>query len=159
VIVIKGPESSLQAQSSAGGGGSAIDAKRLVSLLLPPLAVMAMIFVLSAQTSDSHDRALWEVLLRKLAHVTEYTVLTLVWLRAVASLLPTATPASVYGVAAALSLAYAASDEFHQTFVAGRSGRPVDVLIDAIGVVLACVLTQRYARRRRTAGPSRPRAA
>jgi hypothetical protein len=157
--VINGPESSLQSQSSAGDGGSAIGARRLASLLAPPIALMALIFLLSAQTSDTHDRALWEVLLRKLAHVTEYTALTIAWLRAVASLRPTASPASVYGAAALLALAYAATDEFHQTFVAGRTGTPVDVLIDAIGVVLAWLLVQRYARRRRTAGPSPPSAA
>ena len=35
--------------------------------------------------------------------------------------------------AAAISLAYAATDEYHQTFVDGRHGSPLDVGIDAIG--------------------------
>ena len=35
-----------------------------------------------------------------------------------------------------IGIAYGASDEWHQTFVDGRKGSPVDVLIDATGVLL-----------------------
>ena len=131
-----------------------------MSLLLPPLLVMAVIFVLSAQTSDAHDRPLWEILLRKLGHVSEYTALTLVWWRAIVGLRLGAPRTTALLLAGVVSLAYAGTDEFHQTFVAGRTGTPVDVLIDSIGVALACALARRYAwRRRRTVGPSRPSAA
>ena len=44
-------------------------------------------------------------------------------------------------LAFALGVAYAATDEIHQHFVSGRHGAPVDVAIDAVGVlvgVLAC---------------------
>ena len=60
----------------------------------------------------------------------------------------------------AISLAYAATDEFHQTFVDGRKGTPVDVLIDFAGIAIAAavIAVLRYARRR-IRGPSRPRAA
>ena len=37
----------------------------------------------------------------------------------------------------AISLVYAVTDEFHQTFVDGRNGTPVDVLIDSIGIAIA----------------------
>lgn len=40
-------------------------------------------------------------------------------------------------LAAAISLGYAFFDEFHQVFVASRGGRLSDVLIDALGIVLA----------------------
>jgi VanZ family protein len=133
---------------------------RLLSLLLPPLAVMAVIFALSAQTDDTVDRAAWEILLRKLAHVTEYAMLTLAWWRALRGMRPRASSLEGLAGAAFLSLFYACSDEFHQTFVDGRHGTPVDVLIDAIGVALACWFASVQARRRRrTVGPSRPRAA
>jgi VanZ family protein len=106
---------------------------RLAALLVPPLLAMAAIFFLSAQTSDPVDRAWWDVLLRKLAHFTEYAVLTVLWWRALRGLalrFPLA-------VAMAISLGYAATDEFHQTFVDGRNGTPVDVLIDSAGIVIA----------------------
>jgi len=106
---------------------------RLAALLVPPLLAMGVIFFLSAQTSDPVDRAWWDVLLRKLAHFTEYAVLTGLWWRALRGLgarFPLA-------IAMAISLGYAATDEFHQTFVDGRKGTPVDVLIDSAGIVIA----------------------
>ena len=41
-------------------------------------------------------------------------------------------------------IAYAISDELHQHFVPGRVGSPLDVAIDAVGVVAGVVLWQRY---------------
>lgn len=35
-----------------------------------------------------------------------------------------------------LAVLYAISDEFHQTFVPGRNGTPVDVAIDSLGASL-----------------------
>ena len=133
--------------------------KRLVSLFLPPLTVMGLIFLLSGQTADPHH-PWWQILFRKLAHVTEYFVLTLAWWRALRGLAPDAPLGQLAGAAGCISLLYAATDEFHQTFVGGRHGTPVDVLIDSIGIGLVCWLISSQARRRRrTAGPSRPRAA
>ena len=122
---------------------------------------MALIFILSAQPGDTEDRATWEVMLRKVGHVSEYFVLTLVWWRALRELVSGSSLAAQLRGAALISLAYAATDEFHQTFVDRRHGTPVDVLVDAIGIGLACLLvTWLYARRRRrTIGPSRPSAA
>lgn len=38
------------------------------------------------------------------------------------------------------SFIYACSDEFHQTFVSGRSGEVRDVLIDTVGAIVGCLL-------------------
>jgi VanZ family protein len=120
---------------------------------------MALIFVLSAQAADP-DHPWWQILLRKLAHMTEYAVLTLAWVRAVRGLVPGASRVQVLRAAASISLVYAGTDEFHQTFVGGRHGTPVDVLVDAVGIAIACrLVTVQARRRRRTVGPSRPRAA
>jgi VanZ family protein len=108
---------------------------RIAALVLPPLAVMALIFFLSGQPSDNVDRAWWDFLLRKLAHVTEYTVLTLLWWRALRGL----GARRALGAALLISLAYSCTDEFHQTFVDGRHGTPVDVLIDSIGMAIAAL--------------------
>ena len=129
-------------------------------MLLPPLALMTLIFFLSGQPGDGEDKALWEVLLRKLAHVTEYALLTLATWRAARGLRPGWPSNAHLALAAAVSLLYAGTDEWHQTFIEDRNGTPVDVLIDSIGIALACVLAGRYGRlRRRTVGPSRPSAA
>jgi VanZ family protein len=159
VIVIK--EQDPRQESSAGSTGELPGFRRLASLVLPPIALMAIIFFLSAQPDEPQDRAAWELVLRKLAHVTEYLLLALASWRALRGLRPQWGPAAHVGLAALVSLAYAASDELHQTFVNGRHGTPVDVLIDAVGISIACLLALRiYAgRRRRTVGPSRPSAA
>lgn len=118
---------------------TSISPTRIALLLGPPLAMMALIFMLSGQPGDNVDRPWWDVVLRKGAHVTEYAILTALWWRALRAL----------GVrrpllaALAVSVAYAVTDEFHQTFVDGRHGTPVDVLIDAIGMTIAAVLILR----------------
>jgi VanZ family protein len=138
---------------SASAATTKISASRLASLLLPPLVVMAVIFFLSAQPNTGAHGVV-ELLLRKLAHVTEYAVLTLCWWRALRGMGVSRDIRFVIALAVAISLAYSASDEFHQTFVHGRHGTPVDVLIDSIGITIAAA----YAWRR-SLGPSRPSAA
>jgi VanZ family protein len=105
----------------------------LVGRFAPPLALMGLIFFLSAQEDLSSGLGSADLILRKLAHMTEYGVLFLLWLRALGR------PARPV-VAAAITVLYAASDEWHQSFVTGRHGTPVDVLIDAAGVAVAFVL-------------------
>ena len=48
------------------------------------------------------------------------------------------------GLAGALSIIYATSDEFHQMFIATRSGTPRDIVIDGIGILI--VLAFIYAK-------------
>ena len=131
---------------------------RLASLLLPPLVVMGAIFFLSAQSS-SGSHSVFELILRKLAHVTEYAVLTLCWWRALSGLRVSGSNRRRVLLAVGLALAYSVSDEFHQTFISGRHGTPVDVLIDSVGMTIAAVIATRTYARRRSLGPSRPSAA
>ena len=116
----------------------ALSPARLAALLLPPLLAMGLIFFLSAQPSDPVDRAWWDVLLRKLAHFTEYAVLTALWWRALRGLGVEFGPA--LAGALAISFGYAVSDELHQTFVDGRHGSAVDVLIDSAGMAAAAAV-------------------
>eukprot|EP01055_Gregarina_sp_Pseudo9_P001562 Gregarina_sp_Pseudo_9__1561@NODE_2047_length_1181_cov_22_619089_g1890_i0_p1_GENE_NODE_2047_length_1181_cov_22_619089_g1890_i0NODE_2047_length_1181_cov_22_619089_g1890_i0_p1_ORF_typecomplete_len173_score10_24VanZ/PF04892_12/2_9e17Tmemb_185A/PF10269_9/0_036_NODE_2047_length_1181_cov_22_619089_g1890_i06631148 len=59
-------------------------------------------------------------------------------------------------MALVLSLSYAAADEWHQTFVPSRSGQLKDVLIDSLGVLLACALCQTLLLRKRPLFFTRP---
>ena len=113
----------------------------IVSRFLPPLGLMAVIFALSAQPDLSSGLGGWDLPLRKLAHMAEYGLLWWLWRRALGR--PRA--------AAAITLAYAVSDEVHQSFVAGRNGSPTDVLIDAAGVAVAYALWARYSQPRSVA--------
>jgi VanZ family protein len=102
--------------------------------VLAPLAMMAAIFYFSAQPFDGPELAWWEVAVRKLGHVAGYTVLTGLWWWALVGRVR-----RPLALAAAISLLYAATDEYHQTFVDNRHGAPLDVAIDAAGVGLACL--------------------
>jgi VanZ family protein len=118
---------------------------RLAILLLPPLVVMALIFYLSSQPSTA-DYPAWEIFLRKLGHVSGYALLAFTWWRALRGLLPSGGRLATVLAAVGVSLAYAISDEVHQTFVTGRHGTPVDVLLDSLGISAAAVLAVRLSR-------------
>jgi VanZ family protein len=82
-------------------------------------------------------------LVRKGAHVTEYVVLALLCLRAVRISFrrhPSDRFCAAAGFALAISVTYAATDEFHQSFVPGRTSSLGDVLIDACGASAALVV-------------------
>jgi VanZ family protein len=51
-----------------------------------------------------------------------------------------------------LTVAYAASDEFHQSFTAGRHPSPVDVGIDSFGALLFLLALTLWLRNRRAPG-------
>ncbi len=95
---------------------------------IPALAIMAVLFLLSAQP-DLATGWSWDLPLRKAGHMAAYGALWLALLHAVGERRPV--------LATALGLAYAVSDEWHQSFVAGRSGTVTDVAIDALGMGLA----------------------
>ena len=108
----------------------------------PPLAVMMLIFALSATPDLSSGLGAWDTLLRKLAHITIFGVRWLTLARATRWRRPI--------LCTVIALLYAISDEVHQSFVDGRHGSPVDVAIDALGIGLA-VLAWIVATRRREA--------
>jgi VanZ family protein len=112
-----------------------------VSRFGPPLALMGLIFFLSAQPDLGSGLGDWDLLLRKLAHMAEFGLLFLLWRRAL--------PGTAAWVAAAIAVGYAITDELHQTTVEGRKGAPLDVLIDAAGVGVAWLTLDRLAARRR----------
>ena len=78
--------------------------------------------------------------IRKTAHFTEYFVLAVT----------VAFPLYVFGVrglwlvffAGGFCIAFAGLDEYHQSFIAGRSPQKRDVLIDSCGVILGVIITR-----------------
>lgn len=100
---------------------------------IPVILWAAVIFTLSAIPHLGTGLGTWDLVLRKLAHTVEYAVLGALVFRAVRGV-----PAAV-----ALASAFAVTDEFHQTFVSGRHGSPVDWLIDTVGVVIGVVAASR----------------
>jgi len=106
----------------------------------PPLALMAIIFFFSHQPDLSSGLGVWDTIGRKIFHMAEYALLCFLWWRALAT---TTNAGRALAAAAAISVAYAITDEFHQTFIHGRHGTPVDVAIDSVGIAAACVWVRR----------------
>jgi VanZ family protein len=93
---------------------------------LPVIAWAAVIFAFSSIPSLGTGLGTWDLVLRKLAHAGEYAVLGALLVRALRRPLP----------AFAVAVLYAISDEVHQTFVPGREGTVLDVVVDATGAAV-----------------------
>jgi VanZ family protein len=105
---------------------------------LPVVAWAAVIFAFSAVPDLGTGLGGWDLVLRKLAHATEFAILGALLVRATGRA----------GVSFGLGVLYAASDEVHQVFVPGRHGAPLDVAIDAVGVAVGVALWQSMRTRR-----------
>jgi VanZ family protein len=110
---------------------------RIVTVWLPVFAWAAVIFAFSSIPSLSSGLGVWDTVLRKCAHVTEYAILGALLYRALGR----------EALALAVGIAYAATDELHQHFVRGRHASPVDVAIDAVGVALGMLVWLRVRER------------
>lgn len=107
-----------------------------LDLWLPPLLLMAAIFFLSDQPSLDSGLGLIDTIGRKLIHFAEYALLCFLWWRA---LVTVTTPSRAALFAFLLASGYAATDEYHQTFVEGRHGSPIDWAIDSAGAAVAAL--------------------
>ena len=74
---------------------------------------------------------------RKTAHATEYAILGCLLTNLCLSF--PMRKAYVWGWL--MGSAYAATDEFHQLFVPGRSGQMTDVMLDSVGCLVGCLVT------------------
>jgi VanZ family protein len=117
---------------------------RKVDPWAPPLVFMAVIFFFSAQPNLSSGLGWIDHVGRKFVHASEYALLCFLWWRALRTKLD-----STRALAAAWAIAtlYAATDEYHQRFVAGRHSSWVDVAIDSMGAALLLLLVVRAKRR------------
>lgn len=78
---------------------------------------------------------------RKLAHFTEYFIFGLIVVNLLASF-KIRKKMLLYVIV--ISLASSLFDEFHQTFIAGRSGNIKDVLLDTSGALIGAYLVHRF---------------
>jgi VanZ family protein len=142
--------------------------KSFLKYWLPLLIWLAVIFVgstnlMSAEHTSRYivpfllwlkpgmsPHTIWVILvvMRKCAHVTEYAILALLLWRAVRSLPALSMKMSMsFGAALLGSALFAASDEFHQTFVKSRTPSVRDVLLDVAGALLGLLVGASFARR------------
>ena len=106
-----------------------------VAAWLPVIGWAALIFAFSAQPNLRFvpDAGL-DFVVRKAGHMGVFGILALLLWRALAGTTAWRRP---WAWALALAVLYAATDEFHQGFVAGRHESAVDVGIDAAGAIIA----------------------
>ncbi|MGA2090469.1 MAG: VanZ family protein [Endomicrobiales bacterium] len=116
--------------------------KNKVKYWAPVVVWCGLIFTLSSIPHLSTGWGVWDVILRKCAHVVEYTVLFLLTNRALAA--TTAWPSKTCLISAFIfAVLYACSDEFHQSFVPGRVASVIDVGIDSLGAVVGLIIKKR----------------
>ena len=110
-------------------------------------AWMTLIFVGSSSllaswfSADATEEVfgLLNYIVRKSVHMSEYGVLAYLWLRSIWRRTDRFGKDLAWSVA--LAVAYASTDEYHQTFVPQRLGIWTDVVWDAGGAtIMACVL-------------------
>lgn len=114
--------------------------KKLLPRWLPAALLMLVIFAFSSRPGDDLPSfGGWDYFVKKGAHALGYGLLALSYLHAL--------PKRNYKLAWILALVYAATDEFHQSFVPGRNASLVDALVfDNIGAAFALVLHFFYCR-------------
>ncbi|WP_395139356.1 VanZ family protein [Armatimonas sp.] len=150
-----------------------------VRYTLPLLIWMSFIFMMSGDTgSTQHTRPLMRSILRRLApslaaqltptqvdridfnirktsHVLEYLLLALLAYRAARGGSPHFRSRHVL-FPLVLGIGFAASDEWHQSFIPSRWGVAADVLYDSFGVTLGTLLSQwrEQLQREKQSGPA-----
>jgi VanZ family protein len=134
---------------------------RVLVRVAPAVVWAGVIFYLSAQPNLGTPSAivallresgvppetyeLIDYLVRKAAHFTEYAILAVLIHHALGLVSGWSAQRRV-AVAWALAVLYAASDEFHQSFVPGRGPAVTDVVIDACGALAGLLLWRILAR-------------
>jgi VanZ family protein len=104
----------------------------LFYLWLPLLVWMSLIFFLSAQPDFPRPKASWlEDLIGIGAHMFLFGVLAVLWARAFQG------QRRALFVAFLATMLYALLDEFHQSFVPGRTADPLDLVYDGLGAAIA----------------------
>ena len=93
------------------------------------------------------------LLVRKGAHMTEFAILALLLLWAVVSWTKL-RGRKAFLAAFLIAVAFASTDEIHQTFVDGRAGRVSDVIIDSCGALCGLLLCSLIMRCKKVAEKS-----
>jgi VanZ family protein len=86
--------------------------------------------------------------LRKIGHFTEYAILAALLWRGLRGTFTSLNIGAITCATFLITAAFAASDEFHQSFVPTRTASAHDVIIDCIGALVAVLLCWIFTRAR-----------
>jgi VanZ family protein len=112
-------------------GSDTGSAERTGSLILPALRFLF-------PTASPLQLDVMHVGIRKLAHLTEYAVLTALWLRAFVVARGMVRWRAAWW-AWVIAVAWAIVDESHQAAVRSRTGSPFDVVVDTLGALIVAL--------------------
>jgi VanZ family protein len=108
---------------------------RFFSRWFPAIILMAAIFMFSSIPSQEMPSfGFWDTIVKKSGHMIGYALLGFSYLRAIR-----VRSNWTYLAALLAVLVYAFTDEFHQSFVAGRNSSFIDVGIDTAGACLGMI--------------------
>lgn len=124
--------------------------KNLLNYWLPVIIWAGIIFWLSS-IPDLKTDLREDFILRKIAHILEFAILTFLLFRAIYVDNYKLGRAVIYS--AIIALFYAFSDEFHQFFVQGRQCSFKDVAIDGVGILIVAFLCYIKNRKKLSTGP------
>jgi len=117
--------------------------KKAVFFWLPPVLWMGLMFFLSSFHKIQVTDVGWaNFVTRKLAHLIEYAVLCFLFFRGFKN----TTGLSLIKIlllAFFLTIIYSLTDEYHQTFISGRTGRSLDIFIDSLGAVFGLIFSRK----------------
>lgn len=104
---------------------------------VPVVVWMCLIYLMSSRTDLSTGQVeAVDFIFKKTAHFVEYFILNLLWFRAIGIASP--AQSTLY------SLIFAFTDEIHQLFIPGRTGKLRDVGIDFVGISASSLLLIKF---------------
>ena len=109
------------------------------------ILVCICIFLFSNQPGVESTKLASNLFVRKLGHFSEYAILGFFAFAYFSNIFQTERGKiqleTSFFISFLFCFSYAVSDEFHQTFVIGRDGNFMDVLIDSGGVLFGIIIS------------------
>ena len=109
------------------------------------ILVCISIFLFSNQPGVESTKLVSNLFIRKLGHFSEYAILGFFAFAYFSNIFQIGKEKIQFKMTLFTSFlfcfSYAVSDEFHQTFVLGRDGNFIDVLIDSGGVLFGIIIS------------------
>jgi phosphate butyryltransferase len=109
------------------------------------ILVCIVIFLFSNQAGEESSKISNDLIVRKMGHFSEYMILGFFSFSYLSNIFMKVNSHGNYKKTVILSqifsVVYASTDEFHQTFVVGRDGNVIDVLIDSSGALVGIIIS------------------
>lgn len=108
---------------------------------VPVFLWAGLIFTFSSFPTGTASEIVWtDFFVKKTAHIVEYAIFTVLLYRAFVG--HNMDKGRAFVAAILIAMVYGLSDEYHQTFVSGRTGKIRDVGFDTIGACLAVLIVK-----------------